>query len=402
MKEDVERREKAQAEVIAQQVWRPPAPAGWPGRRRGWQLPPPSHFHCVCPGVCWNSGAACPWGQQEVPTGLPLALTQCCTLPGPLGCPQAKRLEELDALYRDEAIMRKKIFNQVRWGRGGMRELSAPPAPACLLKQASVPPAPDGLTSAHPLPVLPPLVADGGHEGKDPGVLPRAPHPADGEGPRADRWAPGCRGTALGCLTEAPACLANPHTPLPSLCSSSVPLAPCRPPRPPAEAVQIPDELTIALQWKGQKREWSFDSVFGADTPQEKVFEDTKHLIQSAVDGYNVCIFACGWRRGAAPAGVVARPRGSSWRGPGACPDQARLNAGQAGRRTPCCFLHLTPGVTLPPCNGFRLTCAKDATCIASPGATLMPLRALLPRLQTARPARARPSPSTAMTSCRA
>ena len=26
---------------------------------------------------------------------------------------QAKRLEELDALYRDEAIMRKKIFNQV-------------------------------------------------------------------------------------------------------------------------------------------------------------------------------------------------------------------------------------------------------------------------------------------------
>lgn len=31
---------------------------------------------------------------------------------------QAKRLEELDALYRDEAIMRKKIFNQVhRRGR---------------------------------------------------------------------------------------------------------------------------------------------------------------------------------------------------------------------------------------------------------------------------------------------
>ncbi len=33
-----------------------------------------------------------------------------------LASPQAKRLEELDSLYRDEAIMRKKIFNQVRAG----------------------------------------------------------------------------------------------------------------------------------------------------------------------------------------------------------------------------------------------------------------------------------------------
>lgn len=38
-----------------------------------------------------------------------------------------------------------------------------------------------------------------------------------------------------------------------------------------AEAVMIPDELTIGLNWKGQKREWSFDSVFGASTPQDKV-----------------------------------------------------------------------------------------------------------------------------------
>ncbi len=112
-----------------------------------------------------------------------------------------------------------------------------------------------------------------------------------------------------------------------------------------AEAVMIPDELTIGLNWKGQKREWSFDSVFGPNTHQDKVsgqesgllrglgawagarrllfkarttsacncpaahpthppiaklqvFEDTKHLIQSAVDGYNVCIFACEAGRG--------------------------------------------------------------------------------------------------------
>lgn len=61
-----------------------------------------------------------------------------------------------------------------------------------------------------------------------------------------------------------------------------------------AEAVSIPDELTISLNWKDKKREFSYDAVFAPGTSQEKVFEDTKHLMQSAVDGYNVCIFAYG------------------------------------------------------------------------------------------------------------
>ncbi|PSC75171.1 kinesin-like calmodulin-binding isoform X1 [Micractinium conductrix] len=112
---------------------------------------------------------------------------------------QAKRLEELDALYRDESILRKKIFNQMEDMKGKIRVY-------CRVR-----------------PIL--------QMEKDRGQT---------------------------------------------------------------EAIQIPDELSIALQWKGQKKEWSFDAVFGADTPQEKVFEDTKHLIQSAVDGYNVCIFAYG------------------------------------------------------------------------------------------------------------
>eukprot|EP00890_Picochlorum_soloecismus_P006002 jgi/Picsp_1/6402/NSC_03750-R1_kinesin-like calmodulin binding protein len=59
-------------------------------------------------------------------------------------------------------------------------------------------------------------------------------------------------------------------------------------------AVAIPDELTINLVWKDKKREFTFDSVFPGETSQDKVFSDTKHLIQSAVDGYNVCIFAYG------------------------------------------------------------------------------------------------------------
>lgn len=66
----------------------------------------------------------------------------------------------------------------------------------------------------------------------------------------------------------------------------------------PAEAVSIPDELTISLNWKDKKREFSYDAVFAPGTSQEKVFEDTKHLMQSAVDGYNVCIFAYGGEGG--------------------------------------------------------------------------------------------------------
>jgi len=46
------------------------------------------------------------------------------------------------------------------------------------------------------------------------------------------------------------------------------------------------------------KKSYEFDSVFGGGmkdgNSQEDVFTDTKHLITSVVDGYNVCIFAYG------------------------------------------------------------------------------------------------------------
>ncbi|GMH43362.1 hypothetical protein BSKO_11284 [Bryopsis sp. KO-2023] len=62
------------------------------------------------------------------------------------------------------------------------------------------------------------------------------------------------------------------------------------------EVVTAPDELTIAHPWKDEKkpREYVFDTIYTPEISQEKVFEGTKHLVQSAVDGFNVCIFAYG------------------------------------------------------------------------------------------------------------
>ena len=51
--------------------------------------------------------------------------------------------------------------------------------------------------------------------------------------------------------------------------------------------------LTVGTQ-RNRVKEYSFDAVFGEFSTQEDVFEDTKRLIQSAIDGFNVSIFAYG------------------------------------------------------------------------------------------------------------
>ena len=60
-----------------------------------------------------------------------------------------------------------------------------------------------------------------------------------------------------------------------------------------------PDEFTVEFLPAGKteakdKKSFQFDHFFPGDATQEQVFEDTKYLVQSAVDGYNVCIFAYG------------------------------------------------------------------------------------------------------------
>ena len=60
------------------------------------------------------------------------------------------------------------------------------------------------------------------------------------------------------------------------------------------DCCRITDDLSITVGAKGRPKDYNFDSVFGPNSTQEDVFEDTKRLIQSAIDGYNVCIFAYG------------------------------------------------------------------------------------------------------------
>lgn len=61
-----------------------------------------------------------------------------------------------------------------------------------------------------------------------------------------------------------------------------------------ASIVNIMDEFTVKVDTKYGPKLFNFDSAFGPEATQEKVFEDTKRLVQSAVDGFNVCFFAYG------------------------------------------------------------------------------------------------------------
>lgn len=90
------------------------------------------------------------------------------------------------------------------------------------------------------------------------------------------------------------------------------------------DAIQQIDPFTLRIRTKkdagvkGQAaysvKEFVYDSVFGPESSQDKIFEDTRMLIQSAVDGYNVCIFAYG-QTGSGKTYTVSGGEGTESRG---------------------------------------------------------------------------------------
>jgi hypothetical protein len=58
--------------------------------------------------------------------------------------------------------------------------------------------------------------------------------------------------------------------------------------------VELKGEFGLEIMVKGRPQKFEFDCMFGPTSTQAEVFADTKRLVQSAVDGFNVCIFAYG------------------------------------------------------------------------------------------------------------
>ena len=58
--------------------------------------------------------------------------------------------------------------------------------------------------------------------------------------------------------------------------------------------VTFPDECTIDVEGQKGTKQFIYDQCFPPTSTQDEIFEDCSNLIQSAFDGFNVCVFAYG------------------------------------------------------------------------------------------------------------
>jgi kinesin family protein C2/C3 len=63
---------------------------------------------------------------------------------------------------------------------------------------------------------------------------------------------------------------------------------------PAANLGQVEGEIIVMDPKHRNRKSFEFDAVFGGDATGDRIFEDTRQLVQSCCDGYNICIFAYG------------------------------------------------------------------------------------------------------------
>ncbi|XP_043246888.1 kinesin-like protein KIN-14I [Amphibalanus amphitrite] len=61
-----------------------------------------------------------------------------------------------------------------------------------------------------------------------------------------------------------------------------------------AAPIDCADPYTLCVGGDKGQREFQFDRVFTEDTSQQRIFDEVESLVQSSMDGYNVCICAYG------------------------------------------------------------------------------------------------------------